>query len=160
MKNKRLSFVLSLLLCIVLITATALFSWGCGNKNDAADTTAADTTAADTTAEDTSDAGKTVSVGEGAHQFTFTVRDAEGNETVFDVHTDKGTVGDALTELELIEGEEGQYGLYVKTVNGITADYDVDGTYWAFYVDGEYAATGVDLTEITDGASYMFAVEK
>ena len=69
-------------------------------------------------------------------------------------------MGDALSQLGLIEGEEGQYGLYVKSVNGIEADYDKDGVYWAFYIDGEYALTSVDATEVTDGAVYAFRVEK
>ncbi len=47
-----------------------------------------------------------------------------------------------------------------KTVNGMTADYDKDGVYWAFYIDGEYAMTGVDATNITDGAQYAFRMEK
>lgn len=47
-----------------------------------------------------------------------------------------------------------------KTVNGMTADYDKDGVYWAFYIDGEYAMTGVDATNITDGAQYTFRMEK
>ena len=51
----------------------------------------------------------------------------------------------ALLALDLIAGEDSQYGLYVKTVNGITADYDTDGSYWAFYIDGEYAQTGPGL---------------
>ena len=45
-------------------------------------------------------------------------------------------------------------------VNGITADYNVDGTYWAFYIDGEYAMTGVDVTDITAGSAYAMKVEK
>ncbi len=53
-----------------------------------------------------------------------------------------------------------QFADYVKTVNGITADYDTDGTYWAFYVNGEYAMTGVDSTPVEDGAVYAFKVEK
>ena len=53
-----------------------------------------------------------------------------------------------------------QFADYVKTVNGITADYDTDGTYWAFYVNGEYAMTGVDSTPVEDGAVYTFKVEK
>ena len=59
----------------------------------------------------------------------------------------------------LIAGEDSDYGLYVKTVNGVTVDYDTDGKYWAFYVDGEYAATGVDSTDITAGATYTFKAE-
>lgn len=47
-----------------------------------------------------------------------------------------------------------------KTVNGMTADYDKDGVYWAFYIDGVYAMTGVDATNITDGAQYAFRMEK
>lgn len=62
-------------------------------------------------------------------------------------------------ELGLIAGEESEYGLYVKTVNGITADYDKDGVYWAFYINGEYAQTGVDSTKIAEGESYSFKVE-
>ena len=64
--------------------------------------------------------------------FTFTVVDKEGSETQFEIHTEKETVGEALVELGLIAGEESEYGLYVKTVNGITADYDKDGVYWRF----------------------------
>ena len=99
-------------------------------------------------------------LGEGKTQFNFTVVDKDGKETAFEIHTDKATVGEALLELGLIEGEEGAYGLYVKKVNGITADYDVDQTYWAFYVNGEYGMTGVDVTNIEAGATYSFKVEK
>ena len=99
-------------------------------------------------------------LGEGTTVFVFTVVDGEGNETTFEIHTDKEIVGEALLELGLIEGEAGAYGLFVKTVNGITTDYDADGAYWAFYVNGEYAMSGVDTTPITEGETYMFKVEK
>ena len=81
-------------------------------------------------------------------------------ETKFEIHTDKKTVGEALLEVKLIEGEDGPYGLYVKKVNGITADYDVDQTYWAFYINGEVAMTGVDVTDVEGGATYSFKVAK
>ncbi|MBQ7033143.1 MAG: DUF4430 domain-containing protein [Clostridia bacterium] len=98
-------------------------------------------------------------VGEGAHTFAFSVVDAEGNKTVFAVHTDEETVGEALLKNGLIAGDAGAYGLYVKTVNGITLDFEKDGKYWAFYVEGAYAAAGVDATPVTDGADYMFKAE-
>ena len=98
-------------------------------------------------------------IGKGETSFNLTVTDADGNETEFTVNTDKKTVGDALIELDFISGDEGQYGLYVKTVNGITVDYDKDGKYWAFYVDGEYAMAGVDTTEIDENVTYAFKVE-
>lgn len=47
-----------------------------------------------------------------------------------------------------------------KTVNGETADYDADGTYWGFYINGEYAMTGVDATTLEAGTTYAFRVEK
>ena len=78
----------------------------------------------------------------------------------FEIHTDKKTVGEALLDVGLIAGEEGEYGLFVKTVNGITVDYEEDGAYWAFYIGDEYATTGVDATDIEEGASYSFKIEK
>ncbi|MBQ2902551.1 MAG: DUF4430 domain-containing protein [Agathobacter sp.] len=99
-------------------------------------------------------------LGEGKTEFTFVVVDKEGKETSFEIHTDKTTVGEALLELELIQGEAGPYGLYVKAVNGTTLDYDKDGMYWSFYINGDYAMTGVDVTEIKEGEIYSFKAEK
>ena len=99
-------------------------------------------------------------VGRGAKAFPFTIMDKEGAETTITVQTDKQMVGEALQENGLIEGEEGAYGLYVTVVNGIRADYDKDGVYWAFYIDGEYAMSGVDSTTIEEGSSYALRVEK
>ena len=98
--------------------------------------------------------------GFGEKEFTFQVTDIEKNTITVTVSTDADTVGAALAELNIVAGEDSEWGLYVKTVNGITADYNVDGSYWAFYIDGEYAMTGVDATEIDVDATYTFAVEK
>lgn len=147
-RNQKLS---SFILCMVLIVAMALSTTGCnGNTQNNTPSNAEANTSTQTEA--------TV-LGEGNTSFAFTVVDKDGNETPFEIHTDQEIVGDALTELELIDGDEGEYGLYVKTVNGITADYDADGVYWAFYINGEYAPTGVDSTPITEGESYSFKVE-
>lgn len=149
MQTKRMNKALSCILCTVLIVAMALFTTGCNGN-------AKQNTVQESSVNTITDGAV---LGEGSNQFGFTVVDKDGNEVTCEIHTDETTVGAALLELGLIEGEEGQYGLYVKTVNGITADYDVDGTYWAFYVDGEYATTGVDATEVVSGASYAFKVE-
>ena len=98
-------------------------------------------------------------LGEGAHSFTLEITDAEGKTITATINTDEETVGAALLKLNIVQGEDSEYGLYVKTVNGVTVDYDKDGKYWAFYVDGEYAATGVDSTDITAGATYTFKAE-
>lgn len=99
-------------------------------------------------------------IGEGDKSFVTEVVDADGNTVKFTVQTNEKTVGEALQKLGVIDGEEGDYGLYIKTVNGTTADYNKDGVYWAFYVDGEYAMTGADMTDVVDGTVYTFRVEK
>lgn len=148
MQKKCTGKLSSFLLCMVLMAAMALFAGGCSGK-----------TKTEQSAEVQTATGGQTELGEGLTQFTFNVVDKDGVETQFIIHTDKETVGEALLELELIAGDESGYGLFVKTVNGITADYDTDGTYWAFYVGDEYAVTGVDATEVTDGAVYAFKVE-
>ena len=162
MNNTRTKHLLSLVLCLALIAAIALTAFGCTDTGPEVPETSGD--AAATTAESTGaevpDPNAPTVKGEGATVFYFNVVDKDGKETKFEIHTDKTIVGEALLELGLIEGEEGAYGLYVKKVNGITADYEVDGTYWAFYVGDDYGMTGVDLTEIKAGATYAFKVSK
>ena len=99
-------------------------------------------------------------LGEGDTEFTLLVSDYDGNETTYTIKTDKTILGEALEELNVIEGEEGAYGLYIKKVMGIRADYDLDGRYWAFYIDGSYATSGIDTTEVVDGESYALKVQK
>ena len=147
MKQTTMKRLLSFILCIVLIAAMALFTYGCNDDQTNTPTESGETT-------------EVTTLGTGQTVFLFSVVDKDGNETKFEIHTDKTTVGEALMELNLIEGEAGAYGLYVKKVNGILADYNVDGTYWAFYENGEYATSGVDTTDIVAGASYAFKVSK
>lgn len=92
-------------------------------------------------------------LGEGAKTIAVEVT-AEDKTVTLTVSTDAETLRAALEENGLIAGDESEYGLYVKTVNGMTADYDTDGLYWAFYKSGEYLMTGVDTTEISDGEHY------
>ena len=151
-KTNSVKQFLSELLLFVLIAAMALSMSACGTGNETeAQPTPEATEASVPVAEE---------LGEGDTAFTFTVVDADGNEKVFTINTDEKTVGDALLALGLIDGEDSEYGLYVKTVDGITADFDTDGTYWAFYINGEMASTGVDGADVEDGASYMLKVEK
>lgn len=172
MNKKFVNRLLSLSLCMVLIAALALFASGCGNETASAPVSSVETPVssvasapeAEASPESIAEPGSAPEtdvtvLGEGETQFSFVVVDADGKETAFDIHTGKETVGEALLELQLIAGDDSEYGLYVKTVNGITADYDTDGTYWAFYIDDEYASTGVDTTDITPGSTYAFKVE-
>ena len=176
MRMKQIKKSLSLIFCMMLIVAMALFTSGCNDKvtetpkaegveDFANGQENVDSVEETLEAESQTEGLETVScevtvLGEGETTFLFTVVDKDGAETVFEIHTDKEIVGDALTELGLLTGEESVYGLFVKSVNGIVADYEVDKTYWAFYVNGEYAMSGVDTTTIEENTSYMFKVEK
>lgn len=146
MKMNSMKKWLSLLVCVVLTAAMALCMTGCGEQEK---TPTEPTVFVD---------GQ--SLGEGAVTFTFTVVDVDGTEATVQISTDKTVVGEALQELELIDGVVESYGLYVKTVNGITYDYKKDGVYWSFYINGEYALTGVDQTDITSGGNYTLKAEK
>ncbi len=143
--KKTLRSVLALLLTLACILALA----SCFDKGKGKET---DLWKSATHTKDTA-------IGEGALSFAVGV-EADGKTVIFLVSTDKGTVGEALLDLGLIAGDAGAYGLYVKTVNGIRADYDLDGAYWAFYENGEYAMTGVDSTAINEGTVYRLVYTK
>lgn len=85
---------------------------------------------------------------------------AEDAAVTFTIHTDAATLGEALLALELIAGDESEFGLYIKVVNGIRADYDEDGAYWALYQNGEYMMSGVDSTDISGGEHYELVYTK
>lgn len=154
MKTTKSNRFLLLLLCFVLIAAMALSTIGCSSSETSSDEP-------DISSEITSiDNTEVKKLGQGQKSFFFSVTDASGKTTKFEISTDKKTVGEALIELNLIAGDQGDYGLYVKTVNGVTVDYNTDKKYWAFYVNGEYGQKGVELTDITVGSSYAFKVEE
>lgn len=98
-------------------------------------------------------------VGEGAKTVSVEVS-AEDKSITFTIHTDKENLADALTDNKLVSGDESEYGLYIKEVNGIKADYDVDKAYWAISKDGEYLNTGADSTTIADGEHYELTYTK
>ncbi len=94
-------------------------------------------------------------LGEGATILTVVVG-AEEKEVTFTIKTDKKTVGEALLEHELIKGADGMY----TVVNGMTADYNVDQTYWAFYENDAYANQGMDTTNIAADVTYKLVRSK
>lgn len=93
---------------------------------------------------------------QGAKELTIEVTDNEGATTSYEVHTDAEFLRQAMEETEglTFEGTESEYGLMVETVNGVTADYNKDGAYWAFYVNGDYCEYGIDSQPVQDGETY------
>ena len=157
MNKNSMRKLLSFILCIVLIAAMALLATGCSDKTPVETPKQSEPTGTTPTqSTGTQQTPEVIEKGEGATAFQFQVQDLDGTVTKFLVKTDKKVVGDALMEVDLITGDPGPYGLYVKSVNGITADYDKDHTYWAFHINGAYATTGVDTTDIAADTVYSF----
>lgn len=150
--------VVGVALCMVLVAVTVLTMSACDLLNGDTTTTTTTTIATTTTTEPITDptTGPTL-MGKGETIFYFKVVDDAENVTAYAVKTDELYVGEALFNLGLIDGEEGAYGLFVTKVCDTEA---ASGTYWMFYVNGEMAPTGVDSTEIVEGALYEFRMEK
>lgn len=164
MKHTRRSLVC--LLLVLLLAAAALT--GCAQnektteapKNPAQTQAQTEAPAPNTTAPAQPAEGEKQELGEGSKLFYFDVTFSNGETSSYAIHTDADTVGAALVDLNLIAGDESEYGLYVKTIGNETLDYDADGMYWAFYENGDFAMTGVDATAVTEGATYSFVATK
>lgn len=100
------------------------------------------------------------SLGTGSTTFTLIVEHVNDKKVTFTINTNKTILSDALVELELLEGHDSTYGLYIDAVNGVTHDYDTDQTYWAIYEGDNYASTGIDGITIVNGATYKLVASK
>jgi hypothetical protein len=88
----------------------------------------------------------------GTKTFTLTVVHGNGESKEFTITSSKEFLAEALLDENLIV-ESDSPGMYT-TVDGETADYSVDQSYWGFYIDGEYAMEGMNTTPIVDGGNY------
>ncbi|WP_455716107.1 DUF4430 domain-containing protein [Anaerosporobacter sp.] len=97
----------------------------------------------------------------GSKSITVTVIDDKDNRTTYDHKTDAEFLRAALEEIDglTVEGEEAQYGLFVKTVNGLTADYNVNGAFWSFSVNGEDCNNGIETQPVYDGDTFEITYE-
>ena len=91
---------------------------------------------------------------DGSKEIAVVVVHKDSSEKTFRYSTDAEYLGQALLEESLIQGEEGPYGLMLSTVDGETADWNVDQSYWALYIGEAYATTGADGIVLTDGGEY------
>ena len=88
--------------------------------------------------------------------FTFTVTHADGSSKDFTIKTAETNLRKALEAEKLVSGTESEYGLFVTTVDGETADFDKDQSWWCLTKDGETCSTGVDGCTVADGDKYGF----
>lgn len=139
--------LLRFLMCIALLAAAMLCLTGCTGQKNSPVPVQSDV--------------KLSPIGTGSKHFAFKAIGLDGNViAAYDIYTDENTVGAALLKNSLIAGENGAYGIYVKTVCGVTADYDTDKTYWAFYENDAYAVNSADRTNIDESTVYEFRISK
>lgn len=83
---------------------------------------------------------------------TIVVEVVHGDQSVkeFTCQTDKEYLGQVLLDEKLVEGEQGQYGLFITVVDGEEARAD-QNQWWCVTKDGEMVETGADATPIADG---------
>lgn len=91
---------------------------------------------------------------EGAKTITVMVVHADGSEKSVEYDTDEEYLGPVLLTEGLAEGEEGAYGLTIYTVDGETASWEENQSYWALFIGEDYATTGADGIVLTDGGVY------
>lgn len=91
---------------------------------------------------------------QGSKTITVTVVHKDGSEKVFTCHTDEEKLGPVLLTEKIVEGDMGQYGLFITVADGEVADYSADQGWWALYEGDVMATDGADKLNITDGGSY------
>ena len=86
---------------------------------------------------------------EGSKNVTVEITSQSGEVTTYDVETEALYLIEVMEEIEALTFtiDEGM----IMTVNGETADYNVNGAYWALYVNGEYGNYGADRQPVADG---------
>lgn len=93
----------------------------------------------------------------GTKDITIEVVNKEAESTLYELSTDAEFLRQAMEEADglTFSGTESEYGMMVDTVNGETADYSVDGSYWSFYVNEEYCNYGIDSQPVLDGDAFQ-----
>lgn len=93
----------------------------------------------------------------GAKEITIEVINSADESIVYELNTDAEYLRQAMDEADGLtyDGTESEYGLMISTINGEVADYNVDGAYWSFYVNGEYCNYGIDTQPVMDGDAFV-----
>lgn len=94
----------------------------------------------------------------GSKAITLEVLNQENQTSEYKVQTDAEFLRQAMEEAKdfTFDGEEGEFGFTLYTINGETHNWNVDGSYWCVYVNGEYGMYGIDSQPVKDGDVYRF----
>ncbi len=145
---KKTRTALAALLCAVSVTLTA-----CGEKTKTLESSGSSTVVSDAGLWSGATYTEDTEIGAGAHTALITVT-IDGKSVVITMKSDKDNLAEMLVETGLAEGDNSEYGLYIKRVNGVLADYSVDQSYWSLLQNGTPTAVGASSITISDGDAY------
>lgn len=92
--------------------------------------------------------------------FSVVVAHSDGSEKTFQYTSQEQYLGTVLVAEGLVQGDNAEYGLYIKVVDGEQAIYEEDTAYWSIFVGEESAMTGADQIVIQDGVTYKLVYTK
>lgn len=96
---------------------------------------------------------------QGEKEITILVIHGDQTEKEFQYRTDAEYLVEVLKENELVDGEEGEYGLFIKTVDGETAD-EGKQQWWCITKGGEQVNTSADQTPVADGEQFELTLKE
>lgn len=89
----------------------------------------------------------------GSKMLEISIVHGDNSKKEFKINTDAEYLRGALETRDLIEGTESAYGLFVHTVDGETADENLQ-QWWCFTKGGEQLFTGIDTIPVSDGDTF------
>lgn len=89
----------------------------------------------------------------GGKNITVTVIHKDESQKVFELSTDQEYLGPALVEGKVVEDNQSDYGLYILTADGETAD-EANQEWWCLTKGGAEVTLGADQQPIYDGECY------
>ena len=92
---------------------------------------------------------------DGAKTITVTVTYDDGSTKDFTYKTEEKFLGPVLRKEGLVAGHEDGGSFYIDAVDGLTADYSANESWWKVLAEGEQALVGVDEIAIKDGGKYQ-----
>ena len=97
---------------------------------------------------------------EGSKNVTIVIVHKDGTTKELSYATDLNYLSELLLEKELVTGYESEeYGYTIEGVDGVVADWAVDGAYWALYEGDAYATTSASGIVLVDGGVYKLIYE-
>lgn len=95
----------------------------------------------------------------GAKEITVTVIHGDKSENEFTCRTDAAYLGEVLMKEAIADGKDGQYGLFITSADGETAD-DFKQQWWCITKAGKAVNTSADQTPIEDGDRFELILKE